>query len=1180
MIDPFDLRLQARTLYYRDNNSPQAVVFTTGLVLKIAILVVETVEKRRLLKSPYSAYPPEALGGIVNRSVFWWLNSLLLKGSSSRLQMDHLFDLDQELLSEKLDKSFRLTWTASRKRSPYSLLWTVVRCARKPMFASVAARLVLIAFKFSQPLLIDRAVSLLTEPESEYRINTGRTLIGATALVYLGIALATGHFSHNTYRFITIFRGGLIGLVYSKTLDLDTSQAGDAAAITLMSTDIDRIAAGFELFAALWAGPIEIAIGIYLLYLRLGVSCVVSIILALLFIMACLAMGRLSATAKKDWLAAVQRRVAATSSALSNMKGIKMTGLSQIVESTIQNLRMDELHASKRFRWLLSATATISNMSMLTIATITITTYILVGRGDGNARFDPALAFTSISLISLIANPVQEISVAIPQMAAAIGCFQRIQTYLLAPSLRKDNHYDSESILPPPSESAYELSDLLSVISVRGAHFTFKIASEPVLHDIDLVLPPKSWTVLLGPVGSGKSALILALLGELVRTRGVVHRDVGFEIAYCAQEPWLPNLTIRQVMMGSSDIDQQWYSSVVHACALDRDCEELPHGEENLVGSNGSSLSGGQKQRISLARSLYSRKRLLLLDDVLSGLDPTTEQLIVKLRHIRQADYAIVMSPDGRIAEQGMPHQVSFLQKQQDEDRNAVASSPSPDAIAIEQPNRSQHRLSMELQQEELQQDLSRQSGDIRLYGYYLEAMGWLNAVGFAVSDGIFAFCVTFPTLWLKWWSEEEAVGPGSRMTMYMAVYGMFSLVGILSFFTKFYLRTSRQLRLLELEAKSPLYSHFSESLSGLATVRAFVWQKPLTDKMHGLLNESQKPFYLLWSIQRWLNFVLDCIVAIVACVIMTLATQTGDLSAGLLGVALVNILTFSQNLTSLIRVWVDLETSLGAVARVRSFEMDTPCEKLPQERAIPPTDWPADGEIQWRDVSASYRPGGELVLQGLSFAIQKGSKVGICGRTGSGKSSFLLALLRLVEVEHGDISVDGLSLIDIPRALIRRRLTVMPQDPLLLTGTVRFSIDPWHESSDDTIELALRKVGLWDIILARGGIGIDMDVCPISRGQQQLLCLAHALLSKSQILILDEATSNLDEGSQTKIMQLIEESFASRTVLVVAHHLHTLRNFDQIIVLDRGRLVGSGTPDELMSRPGRFRALWNSQSN
>ena len=173
----------------------------------------------------------------------------------------------------------------------------------------------------------------------------------------------------------------------------------------------------------------------------------------------------------------------------------------------------------------------------------------------------------------------------------------------------------------------------------------------------------------------------------------------------------------------------------------------------------------------------------------------------------------------------------------------------------------------------------------------------------------------------------------------------------------KFYLRTSRQMRLLDLEAKAPLYGEFMETLRGLVSIRAFRWQIASTTRFTKLLNQSQKPFYGLWSIQRWLNFVLDMLVATVATIIVALATQLpGSSSASGIGVALINILTFSQDLSALIRTWTDLETSLGAVARIRDFEQHTPNENKLLESEDPPCNWPSKGGISFQDMCASYR--------------------------------------------------------------------------------------------------------------------------------------------------------------------------------------------------------------------------------
>lgn len=272
---------QCRTLWLRAGNGAVAAVFTTGLVFKVFMLAAEAVEKRNLLDAPYALYPPEAIGGILNRSVFWWINSLLIKGSSARLGLEDLFGLDIKLTTEHIEPRFRHAWASSSKKSSYALLLTSLKCFWFKILTIIFFRLSLIGFKFSQPLLIHRAVSLLGEPDSQEKMNTGRTLIGATSLIYIGIALMTGAFRHNVYRLITMIRSAVVGLIYRTTLILDTKTANDSAALTLMSTDVESIASGFEVFDSLWADPIEIGIAIYLLYDQIGLAFIAPVVTSL-----------------------------------------------------------------------------------------------------------------------------------------------------------------------------------------------------------------------------------------------------------------------------------------------------------------------------------------------------------------------------------------------------------------------------------------------------------------------------------------------------------------------------------------------------------------------------------------------------------------------------------------------------------------------------------------------------------------------------------------------------------------------------------------------------------------------------------------------------------------------------------------------------------------------------------
>ncbi|KAL8873711.1 MAG: hypothetical protein Q9174_000858, partial [Haloplaca sp. 1 TL-2023] len=302
-----------------------------------------------------------------------------------------------------------------------------------------------------------------------------------------------------------------------------------------------------------------------------------------------------------------------------------------------------------------------------------------------------------------------------------------------------------------------------------------------------------------------------------------------------------------------------------------------------------------------------------------------------------------------------------------------------------------------------------------------------------------------------------------------------------LYFVQKYYLRTSRQLRFLDLEYKSPLYTQFSEILAGLATVRAFGWQTGLEKKNRALLDRSQRPFYLLFAVQRWLQVVLDLLVAAVAVLLIILIVELrGVLSGAFVGVALLNVILFSQNLKLVLQYWTMLETHIGAVSRVRNFSSTVTSEHEVRETSTPPTDWPAHGAIDFHDVDASY-DGANNVLKGLTLSIQAGEKVGICGRTGSGKSSLVMAIFRMIEMRAGSITIDGVDISTISRTEVRSRIIGLPQDVLLLNGTVRLNVDPYKQSTDQAIIGALEDVRLWSNIEEKGGLDAQVEAINLS---------------------------------------------------------------------------------------------------
>lgn len=402
----------------------------------------------------------------------------------------------------------------------------------------------------------------------------------------------------------------------------------------------------------------------------------------------------------------------------------------------------------------------------------------------------------------------------------------------------------------------------------------------------------------------------------------------------------------------------------------------------------------------------------------------------------------------------------------------------------------------------------------------------------------------------------------------------------------RFYLRTSRQLRQLDLETKSPLYTQFTETISGLTTIRAFGWQRYCQEEHQQLLQTSQRPFFTLFVIQRWLILVLDLFVAGIAIILCLLAVFVAGI--GPIGVSLISLVTFSQQLTELINFWTSMETSIGAITRIRDFQRNVPSENLPSENETPHPIWPSEGHIVLHNVSAGYQLAAPPVLRNISLTVAPGTKLGICGRTGSGKSSLILAILRMIEVQHGELSIDGVNLKTCPRGIIRNKVTVIPQDPVLFSGrSVRENLagviaagSTLAGNHDLEILETLEKVQLREYVEScTGGLDARIDDLFLSTGRQQLICLARAIIMKRKILLLDEATSNVDEKSAELMQNVIRTEFSDCTIIAVAHRLNSLIDFDMIAVIDEGRIVEYDSPGKLLGRSqSLFRQLYEMQ--
>jgi ATP-binding cassette, subfamily C (CFTR/MRP), member 1 len=732
---------------------------------------------------------------------------------------------------------------------------------------------------------------------------------------------------------------------------------------------------------------------------------------------------------------------------------------------------------------------------------LTFAVFSVLARNSANGTtLDTARVFTSLSLFVLLSDPLASLMIAAVQFAGSAGSFKRIQEFLDAEA-RKDprvrpTDLDNASgsshgkISSRSSELGREKIRVLSkpkenntislhqnAITVTNGNFGWDKEKPNLLADVNLAIPKGKLTMIVGPVGCGKSTLLKGLLGEVPEISGTIQVP-NSAIAFCDQTAWHTNSTIRESIIALSPIDHKWYNTVIRACALEEDLQQLPLGDKTVIGSNGIALSGGQSQRIAIARAIYAQTDLLIFDDNLGGLDATTERHVFhnlfgqdglvrrqnattilassSSKRLPYADHIIVLNSEGKIVEQGKFDELdktggyvsSFELRSADWTYDIESEFKSDDTFLPDEKEMAVTQI--------LEAQSGKIDGDSKIYLYYVGSVGWFATSLFVVAICGYAFCTSFPTIWVQWWSVANASQPNQNLGYWLGVYGVLGagalisllasvyqmlikimprsgetfhrellrtvlhapmsffattdtgitinrfsqdlqlidmdlplaalnttvtlvlclaqmiLIGVESIYAaisfplcivafyliqKFYLRTSRQMRFLDLESKSPLYSQFVECLNGLATIRAFGWQDALANKNLDLLDRSQRPFYLLWSIQRWLTLVLDLVVAALAVLLIALVVALrGTLSAGAVGVALVNVISFSQNLKLLLQFWTNLETHIGAVSRIKTFTEEMVPEDLPSEKEEPPATWPSSGGIEFRNVSASYR--------------------------------------------------------------------------------------------------------------------------------------------------------------------------------------------------------------------------------
>jgi len=398
-------------------------------------------------------------------------------------------------------------------------------------------------------------------------------------------------------------------------------------------------------------------------------------------------------------------------------------------------------------------------------------------------------------------------------------------------------------------------------------------------------------------------------------------------------------------------------------------------------------------------------------------------------------------------------------------------------------------------------------------------------------------------------------------------------IAAIFYFIGTFYLESSRDMKRLNSVSRSPIYVQFNESVNGVATIRAFGAQSRFVNVNMEKIDSNNRPFIWMWATNRWLHCRVDVLGAFVGfCTGFVIIMARAWIDPGMAGLSLSYALTFTHNVLWVVRMYAVNEMNLNAIERVQEYlEVDEEPAAVIEERR-PRNSWPETGAIEVENLVMQYAPENPPVLRDLSFQVRPREKIGIVGRTGSGKSTFALSLFRFMEPTSGTIKIDGIDISKIGLQDLRSRLTIIPQDPVLFSGTLRSNLDPFGFCSDEELWTALKRSHLIDENDEPNEV-ISLD-SPVSengsnwsQGQRQLIALARALVKKTSLIVLDEATSSVDFDTDHKIQQTIRSEFKESALLCIAHRIRTVADYDRILVLDHGRLLEFDHPYTLMTK-------------
>lgn len=1230
---------------------------------------------------------PYLTAGPLSSLMFMWMTPLILKGYRRSLELIDLFRARPELVTRVKYNEWSAYWNEELDSAGYqpqdascdctkpvpSLFRTMRRAFWKPVLLGCILAMIRTVVRTAPALLLHLITGYMASDEPTWK----------GVLYALGIVAAnftTAMFVRHIDCTLSLtglgMKAAIIGAIYRKALRISSESQQSYTVgelVNLLSVDADRVFRLAASFGFVASAPLLIVITVVLLWQYLGIACLAGIGVMIVIMPLVLIVMSLGHKYQAAQMKLKDKRIKSMSEILSSIKILKLFAWEYPFIGKIEGLRSQEVGLLRKYSYLTAFSCFCMTCSSVLVALSSFVTYVLIS--DTNI-LNPTVAFVSLTLFNQMRYSMFLIPDFISNAIQTNVAFGRIRKFLMSSEI------DQCAVSRRPLEG--------EAITIRRATMSWSWDKECILHDIDLSVKTGELVAIVGPVGSGKSSLLSALLGDLRIRSGSV--DCIEDVAYVPQCPWIQNKTVRDNIVFTKSYDAKLYDKVLRASCLEKDLEILPGGDLTEIGEKGINLSGGQKQRVSLARAAYQRKDLYLLDDPLSAVDAhvgaaifkdligprgllkeTTRVLVThNLSVLSDVDRIIVMK-GGSIVESGTYSELKeegsvlsdllkeFVKKGRKKSEAGEDSEAEADAKSEGQPEKEELNI---VQKEVVEEG----SIKMRVYLNYIRHAGPLLFFTLLFYAAFRAIDI-YNGIWLSAWSIDPPLADGTqniplrnyRIEIYAILCVCQSLTGFVgvallwivalsastrlhglmltgvmraplaffdatpsgrilnrfgkdvdqldvqlpmvgNFFLEFliqiigmivlisvnlpvfilvaipvgvafvllrqvYVKSLRQVKRLESVTRSPVNNHLAETVSGLTSVRSYGVQRVFVEENDYKVDVTQNCTVNSLHCNYWMQIRLEIIGdVLLLSMLLLLVTNRNMIDAGMAGLMVSYSLNTIAPFNYLIYFSTELEANLVSAERLDEYRRLTPEAPWCLNWSPDPA-WPRHGALCFRSYSTRYRDGLELALNNINLDIRPGEKIGVVGRTGAGKSTMTLSLFRIVEGCEGQIVVDGIDVSTIGLHDLRSRITIIPQDPVLFQGTLRYNLDPTGSHSSEDLWAALERAHLKD---AFDEEGLEFQVIEgglnLSVGQRQLVCLARAVLRRTKILVLDEATASVDMETDALVQQTLREHMEDCTVITIAHRLHTVLQSDRVVVMEQGRIVEVGEPAGLLT--------------